>query len=563
MKKYERFGDNASSAAPIEAEVTIQLPPSNGRQITNGGDSVGTPPEALNTAALSNAVSFLGESSEDLEPTFDIDGELELDNFEDPSQPPLPGLNSEYVIWKLRRTVQHLFFRLLTLVVIVADVCVIIIDLVSASEGRNTHFSNSLAWLSLIFSVYFVVEVGMRIVALGSHFFGKWFNFLDLAVIAVTFVLAIVDVVIISEVTRSIKFLVIVRLVRVVRLIRLVTEKQHLETGARQFISQNKRRYQKDGFDLDLTYVTDRIIAMSFPSSGHMSLYRNPISEVSRFFNNKHHGAYKIYNLCSERSYDESFFDGRVERFMIDDHNVPTVADMVRFVKDVEAWFSQNQRNVVAVHCKGGKGRTGTMICVWLIRAGMLKDAASSLHYFSERRTDLNVSTKFQGVETPSQCRFVGYFEKVNSAGLVLPRPAVLRVDSLIITGLAGVGKGNGLDFSVTIDEGRGRTVFAADFGTSFNCEAEYKGERDTLSVRFINSPAMSGEVRMLFKCSSKRVPTGYENVPFYFWFHTSFIESNRLYLTREELDNPHKAKTWKTFREKFAVEVVFTPPGS
>jgi PTEN phosphatase family protein len=76
---------------------------------------------------------------------------------------------------------------------------------------------------------------------------------------------------------------------------------------------------------------------------------------------------------------------------------------MVRFVKDVEEWFARDSRNVIAVHCKGGKGRTGTMICVWLIRAGLIKDAASSLNYFGERRTDLNVSRKFQGVETPSQ----------------------------------------------------------------------------------------------------------------------------------------------------------------
>ena len=48
-------------------------------------------------------------------------------------------------------------------------------------------------------------------------------------------------------------------------------------------VSRNKRRYQSDGFDLDLTYVTDRVIAMSFPSSGQMSLYRNPITVTFKF----------------------------------------------------------------------------------------------------------------------------------------------------------------------------------------------------------------------------------------------------------------------------------------
>ena len=34
------------------------------------------------------------------------------------------------------------------------------------------------------------------------------------------------------------------------------------------------QRYQQDGFDLDLTYVTNRVIATSFPSTGIWSLYR-------------------------------------------------------------------------------------------------------------------------------------------------------------------------------------------------------------------------------------------------------------------------------------------------
>ncbi|CDR18867.1 unnamed protein product [Oncorhynchus mykiss] len=84
-------------------------------------------------------------------------------------------------------------------------------------------------------------------------------------------------------------------------------------------------RTSKDGFDLDLTYVTDRVIAMSFPSSGKQALYRNPIREVARFLDTKHEDHYRVYNLCSEKGYDPKFFHYRVERVFIDDHNVPSL----------------------------------------------------------------------------------------------------------------------------------------------------------------------------------------------------------------------------------------------
>lgn len=57
-------------------------------------------------------------------------------------------------------------------------------------------------------------------------------------------------------------------------------------------------------------------------------------------------------------------------------------SDMVRFVKNVKEWFDQDKNNIIAVHCKGGKGRTGTMICVWLVEAGLFGTAEVSISYF-------------------------------------------------------------------------------------------------------------------------------------------------------------------------------------
>ena len=87
--------------------------------------------------------------------------------------------------------------------------------------------------------------------------------------------------------------------------------------AVRGLVSKKKRRYELDGFNLDLSYVptgpnddtndeipTHRIIAMGIPSEGAEGLYRNPLSEVKKFFSQYHAGHFKIYNLCSERAYD-------------------------------------------------------------------------------------------------------------------------------------------------------------------------------------------------------------------------------------------------------------------
>ncbi|EKX33428.1 hypothetical protein GUITHDRAFT_81483 [Guillardia theta CCMP2712] len=141
----------------------------------------------------------------------------------------------------------------------------------------------------------------------------------------------------------------------------------------RLIVSRHKSRYREDGFDLDLTYITPNCIAMSLPASGAEAQYRNPIMEVQRFFETKHSNRYLIFNLCAERSYDKALFKGQVVRIKVHDHNPPLLDQLLEFLDRVTKWIILDKENVIAIHCKGGKGRTGTFICAWLLYSSIVR----------------------------------------------------------------------------------------------------------------------------------------------------------------------------------------------
>ncbi|XP_012996276.2 phosphatidylinositol 3,4,5-trisphosphate 3-phosphatase TPTE2 [Cavia porcellus] len=442
------------------------------------------------------------------------------------------------------------------ILLIFVDLSLVITELF-VTEVRDYFFLECHS-ISLAIGLFFLMDVLLQVYIQGKqHYFSNVLNVLNAVLTGVILLVDIIcffhDMMFVSLFPRLTILFQVLRFVIVMRLFFLAYQKRHLEKLTRWLVSENKRRYQKDGFDLDLTYITDRIIAMSFPSSGRRTLYRNPIKEVARFLDTKHPDHYQVYNLCSERAYDPKYFHYRVHRIKIDDHNVPTLKEMLLFSKEVDEWMAQDKDNVVAIHCKGGKGRTGTMVCVCLIASGLFLTAEESIQHFGERRTDKASGTKFQGIETPSQGRYVGYFEKMMTLyNWNLPPRKILTIKKIIIYSIHGVGKGNGSDLEVKIVTQQG-TVFSC---SSTNYRVFHDIEADRVIINIFNCPTLYDDVKVKFL--SPKLPKHYDNCPFFFWFHTSLIEKNRLYLPRNQLDNLHKQRAWKIYGPKFAVEVYF-----
>jgi len=103
------------------------------------------------------------------------------------------------------------------------------------------------------------------------------------------------------------------------------------------------------------------------------------------------------------------------------DHGPPLLLEMVLFCEEAAEYLLKDPENVIAVHCKGGKGRTGLMISAFLLWSGHRRCALDALELFTFRRTrDFDIedgleslaeevgSTRKQnqGVEGPSQIRW-------------------------------------------------------------------------------------------------------------------------------------------------------------
>ncbi|KAF2870775.1 hypothetical protein BDV95DRAFT_607908 [Massariosphaeria phaeospora] len=176
----------------------------------------------------------------------------------------------------------------------------------------------------------------------------------------------------------------------------------------RQIVAGPRARHAEAG--LDLCYVTDHIIATSGPSDTYpQRAYRNPLDALIKFLNDKHGEDWAIWEFRAEGTgYPDDAVYNRVYHYPFPDHHPPPFALIPNIMASMRNWLQAKKGRVVVVHCKAGKGRSGTASCSYLISEEGWS-VHKALQRFTERRMRPNMG---KGVSIPSQLRWIDYVDR-------------------------------------------------------------------------------------------------------------------------------------------------------
>ncbi|KAM6469373.1 cyclin-G-associated kinase isoform 3-T3 [Liasis olivaceus] len=188
-------------------------------------------------------------------------------------------------------------------------------------------------------------------------------------------------------------------------------------------VIQSVANYAKG--DLDISYITSRIVVMSFPAEGVESAIKNNIEDVRLFLDSKHPGRYAVYNL-SPRTYRPSRFHNRVSECGWPARRTPNLQNLYSICKNMHSWLKQDPKNVCIVHCLDGRAASAVVVCSFLCFCRLFTTAEAAVYMFSMKRCPPGI--------WPSHKRYIEYMCDMMADEPIIPHSKPILIKSIVMT---------------------------------------------------------------------------------------------------------------------------------
>eukprot|EP00066_Takifugu_rubripes_P021403 XP_011610669.1 PREDICTED: tensin-1-like isoform X4 [Takifugu rubripes] len=297
-----------------------------------------------------------------------------------------------------------------------------------------------------------------------------------------------------------------------------------------------------ENYELDLIYITERIISVSFPSSVEEQSYAANLREVASMLRSKHGQNYLLFNLSEKRS-DIGQLNPKVLDFGWPDHHAPALDKICSICKAMDTWLSADNRNVVVIHNKGNRGRTGVVVAAYMHYSNISASADQALDRFAMKRF---YEDKVLPVSQPSQKRYVDYFSGLLSGHIKINNKP-LFLHHVIMHGIPNFESKGGCRPFLKIYQAM-QPVYTSGI---YNVQ----GDSQT-SICITIEPGLLLKGDILLKCYHKRYRTPCRDVMFRVQFHTCALHDLSVVFGKDELDETSKDDR---FPEYGKVEFVFS----
>ena len=122
-----------------------------------------------------------------------------------------------------------------------------------------------------------------------------------------------------------------------------------LSNLVRKAVSSGRATTVHEGHVLDVSYISPRLLGMSFPSEGWTTVWRNDARVVRDFLTARHKSRWHVWNL-TEHAYNPALFYGAVSHAPIPDHHAPGLLQALDIVQAVLQWLGEDPDNVACIH---------------------------------------------------------------------------------------------------------------------------------------------------------------------------------------------------------------------